>query len=182
MYIVHACDTTLFRGQKIPLFIKSLRINRSIQPMLSLVLDQEILFSIEMACEQFPSPLLFKTLYLLAFFSFCRLSNLLPHVASRFDYTRHLCRGDIIFSQDAVIIVVKWSKTLHDRQKVATIAVPYLGESPLCPVMAIKSLLEVTPSSPNNSLFHRSGASWVFNHGVPTQDIQAQGMWSSDCI
>ena len=48
--------------------------------------------------------LVFKTLYLFTFFSFLRLSNILPHSAYQFDPTRHLTRGDIIFSGDIIYI------------------------------------------------------------------------------
>ena len=30
--------------------------------------------------------------------------------------------------------------------------------------------------------FRRAGASWAFQHGVPIQDIQAQGTWTSQCV
>ena len=30
--------------------------------------------------------------------------------------------------------------------------------------------------------FRRGGATWAFRHGVPVQDIQAQGTWSSSCV
>ena len=30
--------------------------------------------------------------------------------------------------------------------------------------------------------FRRGGATWAFRHGVPIQDIQAQGTWSSSCV
>ena len=30
--------------------------------------------------------------------------------------------------------------------------------------------------------FRRGGGTWAFQHGVPIQDIQAQGTWSSSCV
>ena len=30
--------------------------------------------------------------------------------------------------------------------------------------------------------FHRSGASWAFQHGVLIEAIANQGTWSSDCV
>ena len=49
--------------------------------------------------------------------------------------------------------MVKWTQSLLDRLKVTAIAVPYLGESPLCPVAAIRRLLAATPAAPINPLF-----------------------------
>ena len=122
--------------------------------------------------------MVFKSLYLFAFFSFLRSSNLLPHVATKFDHTRHLCRGDVIFDPHASIIVVKWSKTLQDRHKIATIAVPYLGDNLLCPVTAFKNLLMLTSSSNNNPLFQ------ICKAGVwqPLTDSQARKHLKSLCL
>ena len=30
--------------------------------------------------------------------------------------------------------------------------------------------------------FRRSGASWAFKHGVPTESIKTQGTWKCDCV
>ena len=179
MYIIHACDTTIFRDRRIPLLIKPLKISRNLQPVLPLVLDQEILVSIISTCDVFHSPLVFKSLYLFAFFSFLRLSNLLPHVATKFDHTRHLRRGDVIFDQHAAIIVVKWSKTLQDRHIAATIAVPYLGDNLLCPVTAIKNLLMLTPSSSNNNPLFQICKAGVWQ---PLTDSQARKHLKSVCV
>ena len=103
---------------------------------------------------------------------------MLPHAASKLDYTRHLCRGDNIFDKNAAIVVVKWSKTLQDRHKVTTIAVPYLGESGLCPVTAIRDLLAATPLSPNNPLFQICKAGiWT-----PLTDYQTRKHLKSICV
>ena len=54
---------------------------------------------------------------------------MVPHSFKNFDGSRHLARGDIIFSHDMAIILVKWSKTLQARDKIARIHIPYLGPS-----------------------------------------------------
>ena len=61
--------------------------------------------------QTFPDPLVFKYLLLLAYFSFLRLSNLLPHTVGSFDPTRQLARGDILFSNQGATLLVKWSQT-----------------------------------------------------------------------
>ena len=40
----------------------------------------------------------FKAVYTLAFFSFLRLSNLVPHTVKSYSPLYHLARGDIIFA------------------------------------------------------------------------------------
>ena len=42
MYIIYGCNTLPFRDQRIPLFIKSLKLNRSFAPKISIVLDHKL--------------------------------------------------------------------------------------------------------------------------------------------
>ena len=95
----------------------------------------------------------FQALYAFCFFSFLRLSNLLPHSKLSFDPTRQLCRGDLIFSHDTITVIIKWSKTIQNRRNTTTLCVPALGRSPLCPFKAICRMLHNTPGSPNDPLF-----------------------------
>ena len=179
-----------------------------------------MLLNIVTVASQLQSPEVFQALYLLCYFSFLRLSNILPHATAGFDVTRHLCVGDIIFSFTGATIVVKWSITIQDRVSTATVVIPYLGNSPLCPVSAIKAMWSKITSKidhplfqiqagqlwkvltdsvarkhpkrvssildlPRSLTFHdfiRGGATWAFLNGVPIQQIQAQGTWSSSCV
>ena len=63
-------------------------------------------------CDMLLNAVVFKAVYLVAFCSFLRVSNLLPHSIKSFDPTRLLAIGDLFFSQDGVTILIKWSKTL----------------------------------------------------------------------
>ena len=108
--------------------------------------------------------------------------------------------------------MVKWSETLQDRCKVASVSLPNLGASVLCqnskssnkdaPLFhihhhsvtvsltdsyACKNLKKVSKilkfsKSITFHDFRRGGATWAFRHGVPIEDIQAQGTWSSSCV
>ena len=141
MLIIYNCDVSAFRDHRIPLFIKSVKINRPLKPAFKTVIDENILLSMVLACDQFSHPIIFKALYLFTYFSFPRLSNILPHTVAIFDASRHLCTGDLIFSEQAIVVVLKWSKTLQDRAKVATISISALGQSKLCPWRALREML-----------------------------------------
>ena len=110
MCIIYGANTALFRDQRIPLFIKSLKSNSPLAPIVKLIIDDTLLLQIVTISAQLHSPLVYKALYLLAFFSFLRVSNILPNAARNFDKTRHLCVGDVVFAFQRVVIVVKWSK------------------------------------------------------------------------
>ena len=81
------------------------------------------------------------------------MSNILPHSVKNFDGTRHLLRGDLIFSQNYCTVIIKWTKTLQDRQHSRTISIPHLGDSILCPIAALQSIFQKFPAEKNSPLF-----------------------------
>ena len=68
MSIVYGIDTTPFRDQRIPLFIKSLKINRPLAPVVKILIDHTLLLQIVTVSAHLQFPLLYTPLYLLAFF------------------------------------------------------------------------------------------------------------------
>ena len=68
--IVYGIDTTPFRDQRIPLFIKSLKINRPLAPVVKILIDQILLLQIVTVSAHLQSPFVYTALYLLAFFPF----------------------------------------------------------------------------------------------------------------
>ena len=105
---------------------------------------------------------IFKGLYLLSFFSFLRLSNLVPHSCTGFSPLKHLARGDIIFKPGKILVLVKWSKTMQNNNQVKLISVPRIAGSPLCPVRAISNLLTLTPKGSNLPLFqYKQNSIWT---------------------
>ena len=130
-----------------------LLINRPLAPVVKILIDHTLLLQIVTVSAHLQFPLVYTPLYLLAFFSFLRISNILPHTAKNFDKTRHLCVGDVVFAFQRATIVVKWSKTLQDRVKTTTVDISYLGASALCPIAALERMLATHPAHPDSPLF-----------------------------
>ena len=151
--IMYDLPTDCFKNKKIQMFIRALKLNRPLTLKSHSILDEHMLKQVLLVCHELQNSLVFSAIYLLAFFSFLRLSNIVPHSTSTFNVSRHLARGDIIFGLDLAIIVVKWSKTNQFRNKVARISIPALPGSPLCPVAALKSLLQSVPGDNDDPLF-----------------------------
>ena len=78
--IIYDIDISPFKHEQIQLFSKALKINRPLSAIISVT---NIL--------QFPVQ--FSALYYLAFFTFLKISNILPHSTSTFDPSRQLSRG-----------------------------------------------------------------------------------------
>ena len=80
-----------------------------------------------------------------------RLSNIVPHSRAQYGHTRHLARGDVIFSSTKAIIMIRWSKTIQFRDRVVTTGVPFLPGS--SPVTALTAMFALVPGSVNDPLF-----------------------------
>ena len=117
-FIVFNLDTVAFQHQQIQYFLKSLKINRPLQPKLHKHIDIQLLTSIIQVAGTLQHPHIFTPLYILAYFSFLRLSNILPHTVTTFDPSRHLSKGDVILAQNQVLLIIKWSKTMQNRQQI----------------------------------------------------------------
>ena len=78
---------------------------------------------------------------------------MVPHAKNGFDPSHHLARGDIIFSDNEAIVLVKWSKAIQSRDKVTRVVIAKLPGSRLCPVRVLFNMLHLVPGSNNDPLF-----------------------------
>ena len=152
-HIIYSLHTSPFKDQRIPLFLKSVKLQAPFSPVTRSYIDLSTLEAILSQCEKFPHPSIFRPLYLLCFFSFLRLSNILPHTPKSFDSTRQLQRGDFIVADQGAVLLIKWTKTMQDRKHSATIPLPNLGNSILCPIRALQNMLLAYPASKDAPLF-----------------------------
>ena len=96
---------------------------------------------------------IFKALYLLIFYSFLCLSNIVPYTVAQFSPPKHLPRGDVILRPDKLVLILKCSKTMQSNNLILLITVPRIPNSSICPVAAINSLLDLTSRGANLPLF-----------------------------
>ena len=129
-----------------------------------------MLFNIIQACSYFHHPQVFSALYSFLFFSFLRLSNVLPPSIHTFDPSWQLCRGDVIFSTFGATVLLKWSKTNQQTQQIHTLAIQSLGQSVISPIRALQTMIALFPGNPNDSLFMIQ-----YNHNfLPLTDSKAR--------
>ena len=152
-FILHSIPTDMFKDQRIQMFVKSLQINRPLLVKTNSVFSIDMLKHIIMQSKKLEFPHVFTALYLMTFYSFLRLSNLVPHAFTGFDLSRHLARGDVIFGDSYAVLILKWSKTNQLRNKVHYVTIPEIPQSVLCPVLALKNMLQQIPGSHNDPLF-----------------------------
>ena len=94
-------------------------------------------------------------LFLVAFFSFLRISNLVPRTLS--DLSHHnplfLTRSSVRFSSRGAVLSVTRTKTLQFNQRILEIPLPLIHGSALCPVSALRIYLQRVHAAPNLPLF-----------------------------
>ena len=168
-------SVSAFNDPRLRYFSRSLARNSSLKIHLKAVIDIPLLTQITQVCNSMYLGYVYKAAILLSFFSFLRISNLVPFSITSFQPLKQLARGDIFFASPGAHILLKWSKTLQMNNSVRLLKIPHLGSSPLCPVKALKHLLSLTPSGSNKPLFQVK-----FKHEwVPLSDTRLRKQFST---
>ena len=94
-------------------------------------------------------------LFLVAFFSFLQISNLVPRTISDLSHRSplYLARSSVRFSTCGAVLSVTHTKTLQFNQRTLEIPLPLIPGSLLCPVSAPRTYLQHVPAAPNLPLF-----------------------------
>ena len=158
----YGVDTSAFNDPRIKLYDIPIMRYRPLNPSIKPIIDILTLQSIVEASDSMYIGHIFKAAILLSFFSFVRISNLVTHATSSYEPLKQLSWGDIIFAPPGIHMIIKWSKTLQNRDKIKVFKVPSLSTSPLCPVSALKKVLSSTQGSTNSPLFQvKCYSKWV---------------------
>ena len=167
---LYGISVAMFQDPRIKYFHKAMILHQPFKAQLKKIIDIDTLHLIVRICDSMYMGQVFKAVYTLAYFSFLRLSNLVPHTTAQYSPLYHLARADIIFANPGIQVLIKWSKTMQTRNVVKILKIPNLGSNPLCPVKAIKNLLDITPGSNNQPLFqYKTTKGWA-----PLTDTQVR--------
>ena len=161
-FLIMGLDVACFSDCRLKYYQKAVQLHSPLTVKLNKIIDIPLLKSIVQCCNFTYMGQIFKAVYLLSFFSFLRLSNLVPHAITQYSPLKHLAQGDIMFRPDKVVILLKWSKTMQSNNDIKLITVPRISNSILCPVTALPNLLALTPKGSNLPLFQiKVNQTWV---------------------
>ena len=187
-------DSTILSHQLVVSYLKSIARNTPFNPPSRGIFSLQTLTAISKACALLPDPPLFRAAFLLAFFAFLRMSNIAPHSKAQFDPMKHMLRQDILFLNPSAHVLLKWTKTLQDYSSHHFVQIPKLTNLDLCPVQAIRDLMETRPLPSHAPLFvhstppfHplidttlRDALKLVLNHlNIPLQGHGFHSFWRS---
>ena len=156
---VYHLNHNVLDDYKIHLMLRAMSHTLPYSPKHKGVFDVPTLKNLIANVMSMPNGQVYRAVFLLAFFGFFRLSNLVPHTLTAFDLTRHLARGDIIFAPPGAHIILKWAKNMQSRVAHRVVQIPYLGNS-ICPVTALQVMFYAYPASPNFPLFYVNQAGY----------------------
>ena len=126
------------------------------------IIDIPLLKRIVELCDFTYVAQIFKALYLLSFYSSMRLSDLVPHTEAQFSPLKHLARSDVILRPEKLILILKRLKTMQTNNQIKLIRVPGIQYSTICPVVAVKKLLDLTPRGSNLPLLQfKVAQDWI---------------------
>ena len=134
-------------------YLRSISMHSRFQPTPRGIFDVRTLYAIFLSCDHQSDPILFRTIFLCAFYAFPHMSNVAPHSTAQFDADKHFLRQDVIFAPPGAHLIIKWTKTLQDNKSHHVVQLPTINNIYLCPVRALKALLKSTKLPPTHPLF-----------------------------
>ena len=96
-----------------------------------------------------------RDLFLLALFSFLRISNLVPYKLSDVADPRacHLTPSNVTFTSQGALLRITHTKTIQFRERQLEVRLPRIPGSPLCSVTALQQYLASVQLPPSSPLF-----------------------------
>ena len=153
MALIYGLQAEALDDKRIKYYIKSLKVNRQLSVVKRNIIDIPTLKTLIQVCLGLGNPKVYKALFLCAFFRFFQLSNLKPHTVNGFDPLRQFLGGDVIFGKKKVLLLLKWSKTLQNRDQVHTVVLPKLKDPNICPFRALRDIYQLYNPAHNEPLF-----------------------------
>ena len=78
-FIMYELQFSLFDHPRVPYFVKALKINRPLSLVTRNIMSLQQLQQLVQLCDLEPDGLVFKSIFLMAFWGFLIISNLAPH-------------------------------------------------------------------------------------------------------
>ena len=152
-FLYYGLDHNVVQHPSITLLLRSFTINAPLKIRKQGIIDIHLLKKIIIACGVLPFSSMYRALFLLAFFSFCRISNFAPVSAGKFDGMFQFIRNDIVWGEPGAHLIVKWAKNMQDRTSHQVIRIPLLSNKLLCPILALQTYFARYPALSKDPMF-----------------------------
>ena len=100
-----------------------------------------------------PADATYWALFLIAFFTMARKSNLVPDTVASFNPEKQLSRQKILVGDGCLLVFWTWAKNIQNRDRAHKIPLLQIPGSPLCPVAAYKNMCNLIPLKEHQAAF-----------------------------
>ena len=107
---LHGKSVQAFNDPRITYYQKALIMDKPFKVKINPIIDIPLLSRIVTLCDTLYLGQVYKAAYLIAFFSFLQISNLVPHKVSSYFPLKQLSRADVIFG-------LPGSKTMQEKMQ-----------------------------------------------------------------
>lgn len=150
--------TDMFTDLRVVKMLQGIKSVTRAAPKMKSVITLDVLRDISKACKVLDNPMLFRAIFLVAFFSFLRISNFAVSSPQAFDPTRHFTVIDFVLTEPC--LMVKWEKNWQIVSQPRVVHLPVLSDKIICPIAALKALLALNQLPSKAPLF-------AFPNGTP---------------
>ena len=127
-------DCKLLPHRKIQLLLKDVSCNTKCAPRFKATLTIDNLVNLAAACGKIKHGPVYKVAYLLAFYTFLRISNVAPPTARAFHVTCHIVSSDLILGWLGAQLILKCGKAMQSVSSHHVVQLPALPSSPICQI------------------------------------------------
>ena len=152
-FILYSLSYQVFEHPKVKMLLKSFVTNEVPHFRIKNIISVQVLQQISEMCNYLAFPKLFRAIFLLAFFSFLRISHFAAETIQQFDPSRQLLRSDVIWAAPGAHIIIRWAKNMQDRSSYRVVQIPFLKNPAICPVTALQAYVSAYPLSVSQPLF-----------------------------
>ena len=145
LHLLLEADIRGFSGFLFKLAIRGLRRTCAFVPRQALPINPIILSHIYHVLDlNKPEHATFWAICLTSFFLLLRKSNTVADTLNSGDTSKQLCREDLCWRQDSVLVTLRWSKTNQFGDRLI-FSLPKIPGSILCPYTALKTMIGLVP-------------------------------------
>ena len=93
------------------------------------------------------------------FFLFARIGNLLPKSKHCYNPSTQLSRSDVLVAHQFVVVILKYTKSIQNSERILQVPLSHAPGSPLCPKSTLLRMVQLSPGSPTHHLFSYKSSS-----------------------
>ena len=153
LHVLLDLPTNAFKSMKFSMTLKGLLRLNDRPPNRAYPITPSMLFEFHRFLNlKDPVEATFWCLFLVAFFSMSRKSNLVKTMSKNAP-NKFLKRKDVSMSSNAITLSLHWSKTNQFAERIHKVPIIRITNSVLCPVQAMSNMLKLVPGKPGDPLF-----------------------------